>query len=166
MVHLGSHLQSELGFGDPEMSRSLHVQKLTNLFAHLQQGSPFWARTFGLSRSWHVQKLTRLFAHLQQGSQFWARSLGFGSWLPDSLYRFNWKLLSIALIFLKGYRERTFQKRYLEPLKRPREEVRDVFRFALWNVRDLLVIWICLLEAPSLTSSETKRGATCPAGVF
>ena len=40
-------LHFELGFWGPEMSQSWHVQKLSKLLAHLQQGSPFWARSLG-----------------------------------------------------------------------------------------------------------------------
>ena len=46
---------------------------------------------------------------------------------------------------------------------------RAVFRFYTWKwsrfLSNLKMIEISI-EAPSLTSSETKRGATCPAGVF
>ena len=43
--------------------------------------------------------------------------------------RVNRKLSLRTVIFLEGYRNRTFQKWYVEPLERPREEVRAVFRF-------------------------------------
>ena len=48
---------------------------------------------------------------------------------PEPLYFFKPKITVKVRYFLEGYRNMTFQKWYLAPLKRSREEVRTVFRF-------------------------------------